>query len=388
MDARKAAGRLVRLSVVGWLSWHASAATQAAFDDGMQETTPGMVMDDGNAVSSPASTDGMAYESWEQAPTRPAGAASTGRLFLPVEPRWQAQVDALMLWQGNIPSRVLYVDWPSGAPALDANQAQTAMAAGVRYGLVLNLDPVYAIEGNYFNVSSFDGGRAISGGPFGQNNLAAPSIGPADGISFTSASVTTSGTIGSAELNWRRRTGGPIVWLAGFRWFEWNQAMAVADRFVLDTATTPPGSSSLDVATGNNLYGGQVGMDLCLWNPPASALQVNGVGKAGIYYNHSSFQRTSGSFVQDGLPPVQLGPVSATADQTSFAGELGVNASLRITDWLSWRAGYSFFWLTGVATPAAQLAVTNVNDSPPSAMIDTTDSILLHGVTTGLEARW
>lgn len=379
----------MRLAVVGWLWFpvHAAEAVRAAFDEGLHETVAGVIVEDGSTGSMTAA-DGIVHESWEQAPPRPVNEPAAGRLFLPVQPRWQAQVDALMLWQGNIPSRVLYVDWPSGAPALDANQAQTAMAAGVRYGLILNLDPVYSVEGNYFNVASFDGRASTTGGPYAQNNLAAPSIGPADGINFTSASVMTSGTISSAELNWRRRTGGPIVWLAGFRWFEWNQAMAVADRFVLDPATGPPGSSSLDVATGNNLYGGQVGMDLCLWNKPDGGFQLNGVGKAGVYYNQASYQRTAGSFVQEGLPPVQLGPAAATADQTSFAGELGLNASLRITDWLSWRAGYSFFWLTGVATPAAQLSVTNVNDSPPSAMIDTTDSILLHGVTTGLEARW
>jgi hypothetical protein len=349
----------------------------------------GAVLNDGGAVVTQEITDGLVYEASGDQPRRAADEPAQGGLFLPVEPRWQAQVDAIMLWQANVPSRVLYVDWPSGAPALDVNEAQSAMAAGVRYGLILNLDPVYAIEGNYFNVSSFNGSASTTGGSYGQDNLAAPSIGPADGIDFTSAAVTTSGTISSAELNWRRRTGGPIVWLAGFRWFEWNQAMAVTDRFTLvPPPSEPPGSSSLDVATGNNLYGGQVGMDLCLWNRAAGAFQVNGLGKAGVYYNHAAYQRTTGSFVQEGLPPVQLGPASATADQTSFAGELGINASLRITEWLSWRAGYSFFWLTGVATPAAQLSVTNIKDSPPSAMIDTTDSILLHGVTTGLEARW
>jgi hypothetical protein len=65
-----------------------------------------------------------------------------------------------------------------------------------------------------------------------------------------------------------------------------------------------------------------------------------------------------------------------------------VNASLRITDWLSWRAGYSLFWLSCVATPSDQLSVTNVAVDPPIASIDTNGSVLLQGVTTGLEARW
>ncbi len=322
----------------------------------------------------------------------PITAPSSGpekALFLPVQPRWQAQIDALMLWQGNIPSRVLYTDAATGASALDVNQAQTQMAAGVRYGLVLNLDPVYAIEGNYMNVSSFAGNASTPDAVYAQNNLAAPSLGPADGILFTSANVTTSGTISGAELNWRRRTCSPVTWLAGFRWVEWNQGMFVQDRFQFDPGfEQPPGTSNLNVATGNSLYGGQIGMDLCLWNRRTSAIQVNGVGKAGVFYNHASYQRTVGSFMQDGLPAQQLGPAAASADQTSFVGELGVNASLRITDWLSWRAGYTLFWLSCVSTPADQLSVTDVAATPAIASIDTNGSVLLQGVTTGLEARW
>ena len=404
MNVRIVSTRLVGLLLAGLLPWH--VAVGGGFDD-LHGGTAGEVVGDqlpgppeelssigpadgvimGEASPAPIAADGggdlvgmMPVAAWNPRPQK--------ALFLPVQPRWQAQVDALMLWQGNIPSRVLYTDGASGAPALDINQAQTEMAAGARYGLLLNLDPVYAIEGNYFNVSSFAGNAATPPGAYGQNNLTAPSLGPADGILFTSASVLTSGTISSAELNWRRRTTSPVTWLAGFRWVEWNQGMFVQDRFVFEPAVLPPGSSNLDVATGNNLYGGQVGMDLCLWNRPTSALQVNALGKAGVFYNRASYQRTVGAFMQEGFAPTPLGPAAATADQTSFVGELGVNASLRLTNWLSWRAGYTLFWLSGVATPAEQLSVTNVSASPATAAIDTNGSVLLHGVTTGLEARW
>jgi hypothetical protein len=67
---------------------------------------------------------------------------------------------------------------------------------------------------------------------------------------------------------------------------------------------------------------------------------------------------------------------------------VGANASVRLTDWLSWRAGYSVFWLGCVATPAEQLSATNLAGNTPTALINTNGSVLLHGVTTGLEARW
>ena len=404
MTVRTISGLLAGLMLVGPM--HAHVVMGGGFDDHLRGTNSGEVVGDslpgipeevpavgpsGGVVAGDSIQNAGAgeYGATEMAPV--AGVVQGGQkaLFLPVQPRWQAQVDALMLWQGNIPSRVLYTDGATGAPALDINQAETEMAAGVRYGLLLNLDPVYAIEGSYLNVSSFQGSASTPDGIYAQNNLAAPSLGPADGILFTSANVTTSGTITGAELNWRRRTCSPVTWLAGFRWIEWNQGMFVKDQFEFDPLyPEPPGSSNLDVSTGNSLYGGQIGMDLCLWNRPSSAIQINGVGKAGVFYNHASYQRTVGTFVQDGRDPEVLGPAAATADQTSFVGEVGVNASLRITDWLSWRAGYTLFWLSCVATPSDQLSVTNVVDNPPTALIDTNGSVLLHGVTTGLEARW
>lgn len=293
------------------------------------------------------------------------------RLFLPVNPRWEAQVDALMLWQGNISSRPLYVLDGTTRTVLDANQAQTPLTAGPRFGLFLNLDPVYAIEGNYFNVQSFGGEPSTvpSAGAYAMSNLAGFSL-----VGVDWAQVSTNGRIQSAELNWRRRTCGPITWLAGFRWVEWNQEMDLLDLY-------QGGADRFRTVTGNNLYGGQMGLDLALWNKRQGAVRVNGIGKAGIFFNEAR---------QTTMADVGTGPLgaSAVADQTSFFGEVGASAAVRLTQWLSWRAGYSVFWLSGVATPAEQLSVTNLAAVSRTATINTEGSVLLHGVTTGLEARW
>ena len=293
-------------------------------------------------------------------------------------PRWVAQVDALMLWQGNISSRPLFLQYDSataitGATALNVNQAQTIMAAGPRFGLFLNLDECYTIEGNYFQVRPFSGQSSLPTGSYAENNLA----GLYD-TGLTSAQVFTSGNIQSAELNWRRKTcGGLITWLGGFRWVEWNQQLNINEVF----PTKPV--SDLTVNTGNDLYGGQVGMDVALWDA-GGRLRINGIGKSGVFYN-TAYQRTI--FQQSDIGAISAG---AVADQTAFFGELGVNANVSLTKWLSWRAGYTLFWLSGVTVPADQLAVTNISLAPPvgSALINTNGSVMLHGVTTGLEARW
>jgi len=232
---------------------------------------------------------------------------------------------------------------------------------------------MYAIEGNYFNVSSFSGQSITSPGAYTENNLA----GFGQFFTVDAAGVFTSGNIQSAELNWRRRTCGPITWLGGFRWVEWNDQMQIGEV----VAGTPIGGYATQA--GNDLYGGQIGMDVCLWGNKKGLVKVNGVGKSGIFYN-TAYQRTGADF---GLAQ---GPIvaGAVADQTAFFGEVGANASVRLASWLSWRAGYTLFWLSGVATSANQLSTTDLAGNVPTATINTNGSVLLHGVTTGLEARW
>lgn len=298
-------------------------------------------------------------------------------------PRWTVQVDALMLWRGNIASRPLLsrydpVTTVIGPTALNANQAQPAMTAGPRVGLIYSLSQVHAIEGNYFQARPFAGQATTGPGSFVENNLAGFSF-PVDTTTvLDSSTLFTRASIQSAELNWRRRTAWrPITWLAGFRWVEWDEQMRIDQ-----TALAGGYGSLFRTDTINNLYGGQLGIDLGLWT--GSRFNVNGVGKAGVFLNRagqaSSFQDSFG--YSDAM--------RAQADGTAFFGEIGVNGSLQLTQWLAWRVGYAAFWLSGVATPANQLAVTNLNplNPAPPGGLNTNGSVLLQGVTTGLEARW
>jgi len=296
-------------------------------------------------------------------------------------PRWVVQVDALMLWQGNIASRPLLSAYDPttmtvGPTALNANQAQPPMSAGPRVGLFYNLNQIHSIEGNYFQVRPFAVQALTGPGSFVQNGLAGSSYSGANSPVFGSAGVFTRAGIQSAELNWRmRECRCPITWLAGFRWVEWDQQLHIDQ-----TASGSAATSLFRTDTINNLYGGQLGMDLGLWT--GATFNVNGIGKAGAFLNHAA----QASRHQNSLGAVQA--ARAEADGMAFFGELGVNGSLQLTPWLAWRLGYSLFWLSGVAVPANQLSVTNLATSPPTARLDANGSVLLHGVTTGLEARW
>jgi hypothetical protein len=279
------------------------------------------------------------------------------------------QVDALMLWQGNIPSRPLLRD-NLGDTVLDANQAQTEMGSGARFGLFYNLDPCHAIEGSYLWADGFDGRSDVPFGTYDPVTLPDPPV-PSP---VETAALFTSGQLKSAELNWRWRNNRMLSWLVGFRWVEWNQNAGLTGQ--------GDGGETFALAdmTGNDLYGGQIGADLLFWNA-GRRFRLNGIGKAGVFGNRA-YQKSAG-FDDGGL----AGPTYATGSQVSFFGEVGMYGDVAITRWLSWRTGYVLFWGTGLALPTENLSLVNFNP-PPESRINISESLLVHGVTTGLEARW
>jgi len=289
-------------------------------------------------------------------------------------PRWAVQVDALMLWQGNLASRPLYLNPDSSA--LNTNDLQTPLSVDPRYAVIFNRDQCRSVEVNYFGVWSFAGEvrAAAQGPPLAMNNLA--------GLYFddvTAAEAYSHAYIKSLEFNMRQVGWGGIRWLQGFRWVEWGQQLVMADTFADPFGV---GTETLQVNTLNNLYGWQWGGDATLWNR-GGRLRFNGVAKAGIFGNAGARQTT----VYSGDRAL-AGSASARRDAPAFFGEVGINGSYAINDWLSWRAGYVFFWLGGVATPENQLSITEVGTTPPVAQLNPWGSAMLHGVTTGLEARW
>lgn len=294
------------------------------------------------------------------------------------EARWIGQVDALWLWRGNVPSLPLFTDL-DGAAVLGASDVNPTAATGPRVGIIRRLGECHAIEGNYLNVGTFSGDATLpdTGDPYVVEDLG--NLPPFGDVS--SASAATWSVFRSAEFNGRTWTGGSITWLAGFRWVEWNDRLSIdydyADPEIYDSGT-------FDAGTGNDLYGGQIGADMRLWNTEG-LVRVDGIAKAGVFYNHA-YQRTDASDIYPDGAVDPVGSASATTDTVSFMGEVGVNASVSITRWLAWRAGYSVFWLSGVATAPQQFATSDLAES--TGTVATNGSVLLHGVTTGLEARW
>ena len=310
-------------------------------------------------------------------------------------PKWVLQADALFLWQNNIASRSLYLsNNPAGVSALDSNDVSPSIGVGPRLALFRNFNSYSAFEANYFIVPSLAGAASLptSLRAYEQNDL--------NGFIYNDindATVDTDSQIQSLELNYRRRRGFATL-LAGFRYVQWTSTMQINDNFtaIPTPPTVPPqfnGSDAFTTTTGNELYGGQLGCDLMLWNR-GQRIRVNGIGKAGVFFNQA-FQRSSVTTTATAPPAGVFDPINETISQsiqrTSFFGEVGGNATVDLTNWLSWRVGYNVFWLSGVATPANQLSVAKLNPATGNVVrngINTSGSVLLHGVNTGIEARW
>lgn len=327
---------------------------------------PGIIVSDPTpAPPSQPERNGLVQHVWDHHTT-------TGSL-------WVGSVDALMLWRGNIPSLPIFTD-SAGNVAINANNTLPGMSAGPRFFLAREVVCGHGIEGGYFRVEPFSSTVALpaSGAPFTISDLGGlPAFGD-----IATGTVSSQSQIQSAELNWRTWNGRSINWIAGFRWVEWNEAMQIDYRF---QNPNPFGTGNLNARTGNNLYGAQIGADTRLWNR-GGPFKLGAVTKAGIFYNSSAYQQSSAGFTDAVGDPFPVGAVAAKADQTAFFGEVGLNASYRLTRWLDWRLGYNLFWLSGVATAPQQLAASDIAGG--TALVNTNGSVLLHGVNTGLEARW
>jgi hypothetical protein len=179
--------------------------------------------------------------------------------------------------------------------------------------------------------------------------------------------LTYDSSLQSGEVNLRRDYNPWVTWLAGFRWLEVNENL---------NATF--GAQSHNVATSNQLFGGQLGLDVLLWDSGAN-LELNAVGKAGVFGNVASQTTTT----------VGLGgitPISVNGGEAAFVGELGLNGRYRWSDRVSIIGGYNVMWISGVALAPNQLATTNYTTG--AATVDAGGTLFYHGANAGLEYCW
>ena len=303
---------------------------------------------------------------------------------------WTGRVDALILSRNAPGNRPLYTyNAPAAGTALNANQLESIAAVGPRLSLFRTDSCGKASwEGTYIYSGSFVANQSlpqlIEGyqlAPPGIYGIASPN--PA-GLDEVSARLTSS--LQSAELNRRWAWGSCTQFLAGFRWLQWQETLAINDAYAVGSPDF--GQDVYTTGCYNNLFGGQIGLDTALWQP-SKYFRLEGLMKAGAYYN-SAYQSSSYQNYVGGAP---FGGGSVSAGQSpavcSFAGELGLTGVVPICCNVDFRFGYFGLWLTSLAQPVNQLSNQVLTPSAPSySSLTTNGNVVLQGLSLGLEGRW
>lgn len=291
------------------------------------------------------------------------------------DPLWSGRAEALLLWRDNPQGLLLYAD-DSGNSALNTADFGSGMAAGPRFTLFRHTGDQGAIEFNYLRVQTFTAEKSVTGGfrQSGHGIYCCP-----DTNLYSDVGGSLSSNLQSFEVNRRFPTDGGWQWLTGFRWVQWQE------DFLLDVNDFGMLVSRFNTGTCNDLYGWQVGADsiLCGLGTP---FRIEGLGKAGVYYNNAA--QNSYSLTTSTLPPEALS-VATNTGRAAFVGEIGLTAVYDVADWLSLRAGYSAFWLGGIATATNQLTAQDLCVGQNiMGSTETSGSVVVQGITLGLEARY
>jgi hypothetical protein len=275
-------------------------------------------------------------------------------------PNWTIRAEAI-IWDRAGGTNVPLVNDPVTLNTFDLDDG---WRAGPRLTAIKHhvLNSWWDVEVSYFGIEGWSGTQQVVNG---NNWLTNPIVNI--GVP-TTVTGTFSSSLQNGEINGRRVYNDWITWLVGFR------ILQVDEQLSGDFG----GAASHSVETRNRLYGGQVGVDVDLFDGPA--WQINAVAKAGIYGNTATqVTRTVG--VGGALPFITF-----SDNQTCFVGEFGVNAGYHLTDRLTLIAGYNLLWVNGLALAPEQLANTNI--STGVGALATNGNLLYHGVNLGLEYGW
>jgi hypothetical protein len=199
------------------------------------------------------------------------------------------------------------------------------------------------------------------------------------------ASARLTGAIQSAELNRRWALGAGSQFLVGFRWLQWYENLTLEDSY--GTGTLDAGTDFYETSTVNNLWGGQIGIDTLLLKT-RHGFRVEGLVKAGAYANNAGQNsRYENAFLGGNYSnsvSVDEWPASA-----SFVGEVGLTGVLPLGANWDFRFGYLGLWVTGLAQPTGQLSGQSLAPGETTlGSLDADGTVIVQGVTLGLEGRW
>lgn len=274
---------------------------------------------------------------------------------------WSGYVGAIFLTRGGSHAGRIIAANPAGTPFLSGSNFDFGNDTGIDVSLAHRLANGDSIEARYFGVDQI----------FASNTIVTP--GNFIGVGFTGPGGTTARSsywtqLKSAELNYKYAATERLSVLGGFRYLQLN-----------DTLST---TLNNNVATGrygfeNEMYGGQMGLDLLLPDP-IDALDLRVVGKAGLYANHY------GGGIREFQGNNFIGTFAGADNSTAFVGDLVFSASYWFNDHIALRAGYQLLWIGDVALAGEEASRSILNPNLLQNPQHGSD-LFMHGAMVGLE---
>jgi hypothetical protein len=287
-------------------------------------------------------------------------------------PRWTFRGGTVILTRENPNNYALITDAATGAELLNMGNFNFDWAAGPDLSAWCRLDEFDQFELRHFSVWDCDASQSLVAPGAFIAHFASPSVAPIGGT----GELGYDSRVFSTELNFRRQLLPRVQWLAGFRWIELREDLNA--NFLLPAVSV---NSALGVHTQNDLYGGQLGLDVALWDR-GGPFRLEGLIKSGIYGN--AITSTTLNVVTDSVNPPSSRGIYSRSSQVAYIGELALTSVYRFSDALSLRLGYQLLWIEGVATASDQPQALNFDTLQG---IDTTGHAFYHGATVGLEFR-
>jgi len=314
---------------------------------------------------------------------------------------WVVRFEALALWRSAPANRPLYTTFNvgtqiAGPTVFNANQFQSDPLAAPRLTIARldesgrGFDASYLYAGTFYSNSSLP--LVTNGYAFAPPGIYNNRWGQ-DNTPLSAAQQQLTSSLQTAEINFREPIGwGATRLLAGFRWFQWRENWQMIDQFEDPSDPTITGTDNWRTNCLNNLYGGQIGLDSVLWNKGQGGMRLDGLVKAGAYYNAANQSSAYDYMSYQGGAPIfgfsraitVNGPAGA-----AFSGEVGLTGVVPLRRNLDLRVGYFGLWLQGLAQPTRQLSGQTLNQfAAPSGTITTNGGVVLQGISLGLEGRW
>ncbi|MDG2383640.1 MAG: BBP7 family outer membrane beta-barrel protein [Pirellulaceae bacterium] len=271
-------------------------------------------------------------------------------------------------------SFTLMTDQNTGQEIVNVDNLEFDHRAVPRLNLIYETACCWGIGIGFFGIDSWNTSKP------GGNIVSPVLIGP--GINFPNTAPGTifradyGSELYSLEVNFRRRVTSCVTVLAGFRWVEFGDDLA--------TSTIAPIVEPIySIDTNNHMYGFQIGGDAQLVT--LGSFHIDSIIRAGILFNSADQNTYAPALSQIG--PSVVDRISASADHTSFIGELGLRGVYDLGAGFSVIGGYQVMFLDGIALAPDQIPVTDLI-APGSAVLDTGGTLYFHGATVGLQATF